>query len=1026
MTAKKHPSILTIFLIVVVCANLFNVRSVLADGEPPTEPPAATQVETEAPPEATPAPVQSTPEPVEVTAEATATPAAEALTQVPESTQVVVVDESGNSVPLATQEAAEITKATDPIWCPDGVLPGGAGCSTSYSTISDLINNMVSNTSSYTQNGVIYFTANPGSGNFNLTTTTLTTDFDTLKNYNLTLQGGWNGNTASPSFSGQTDFGSNPITIGTDTDRWVGNVTLNDIVFCNDPSTCSGISQTALTVYTSAGNITLSNVDVNNQGNGKNTALLDTNSGDITVAGGSFDGNGTPTGGNSAGFSARTGSGSITISDSSFTDNKKPGPPNTFDGATLSAPVVTLNNVTATNNDGNGITVNNANVVTLNNVLASGNGTDITPTGFSGNFGSGVFVNGNAGSRLIIIGGIFNNNQRYGVEVGDPANTTIYIQSNPTCTGNDSNAAPINNCYNDTTIFDNTAPVITPTVSGTLGSNGWYTSSVSISWSVTDAESDILSSNGCAATNLSTETVGAVSTCSATNNAGLSNSVSVTIKIDQTAPTLILPANITTEAIGPTGALVNYSASASDNLDATVSASCSPASGSTFGLGTTTVNCSTSDAAGHTTSGSFQVTVQDTTAPTLNLPANITVSTSAASVVVTYSASASDLVDGPVSVTCVPLSGSSFPVGSTTVNCSAADAHGNTGNGSFIVNVLDGDGPAITVPANITAEAIDASGAAVSYSASATDVVDGSVAVSCSPVSGSTFPLGTTTVNCSATDSSANTNSAAFLVTVQDTTAPTITSTANLSVQTNSASGIAVNYTDPVTSDAVDGAGTASCSPVSGSLFPVGNTTVICTATDAHGNSAISTFVVHVALQGSSSGGNPSIPGSSDSGPTLPELLIPLTGGEAINLDCSTTFWAFGIKLAFINLCDHQTVLNSVGANNLPSKLPDGLTFVMGLDMSILSDNQILSDLPDGTGVQMNFPISGGSTDKFAVLYWNGSQWLEISQRIGSDQLSQILSTNSGNEFFQVQAAGNSFYQVLTTDKTGIFVLVKK
>ena len=137
----------------------------------PTEPPAATEAATEQPAESTPEPVQATEAP------ATEVPATEALTQVPEGTEVVVLDEDGNSVPLATQEAAEIVAVIDPMWCPEGVLPGGAGCSAGYSAISDLINNMVSNTSFYTQNGVIYFTADPGAGTLNLSPTTLTGGF---------------------------------------------------------------------------------------------------------------------------------------------------------------------------------------------------------------------------------------------------------------------------------------------------------------------------------------------------------------------------------------------------------------------------------------------------------------------------------------------------------------------------------------------------------------------------------------------------------------------------------------------------------------------------------------------------------------------------------------------------------------------------------------------------------------------------------------------------------------------------------
>ena len=66
-----------------------------------------------------------------------------------------------------------------------------------------------------------------------------------------------------------------------------------------------------------------------------------------------------------------------------------------------------------------------------------------------------------------------------------------------------------------------------------------------------------------------------------------------------------------------------------------------------------------------------------------------------AGAVVTYSAAASDLVDGPVAVLCSPPSGSTFPVGTTTVNCSAADSRGNTGAGSFDVSVIDQEPPSI-------------------------------------------------------------------------------------------------------------------------------------------------------------------------------------------------------------------------------------------------------------------------------------------------------------------------------------------
>jgi streptogramin lyase len=158
---------------------------------------------------------------------------------------------------------------------------------------------------------------------------------------------------------------------------------------------------------------------------------------------------------------------------------------------------------------------------------------------------------------------------------------------------------------------------------------------------------------------------------------------------DTTPPELLLPANIVAEATGPGGATVSYSVSAADDRDGTVPVACAPASGSLFPLAATTVTCSASDAAGNRATGSFTVTVHDTTPPILTLPPNIVVTTSGSSAVVTYvpPPSATDLVSGSVLVTCVPPSGSSFPLGTTTVHCTAADAHGNTATGSFTVTV---------------------------------------------------------------------------------------------------------------------------------------------------------------------------------------------------------------------------------------------------------------------------------------------------------------------------------------------------
>lgn len=63
----------------------------------------------------------------------------------------------------------------------------------------------------------------------------------------------------------------------------------------------------------------------------------------------------------------------------------------------------------------------------------------------------------------------------------------------------------------------------------------------------------------------------------------------------------------------------------------------------------------------------------------------------------------------------------------------------------------------------------------MTYVATATDTNPTNPTVNCSPASGSTFPITTTTVNCSSTDTAGNVSNGSFTVTVQDTTAPVIT-----------------------------------------------------------------------------------------------------------------------------------------------------------------------------------------------------------------------------------------------------------
>jgi hypothetical protein len=286
------------------------------------------------------------------------------------------------------------------------------------------------------------------------------------------------------------------------------------------------------------------------------------------------------------------------------------------------------------------------------------------------------------------------------------------------------------------------------------------------------------------------------------------------------------------------------------------------------------------------------VTVADTAAPRLTLPGDLTAEATGAGAAVDYETSATDVVDGTVPVTCTPASGSTFDVGTTTVNCSATDEAGNEATGSFTVTVADTTAPQLTVPSATTAEATGANGAAVTYAASATDSVDGLVAVTCSPASGSTFPVGTTTVNCSATDEAGNEATGSFTVAVADTTAPEITFVGGPSSGGSYSFGSVPAAPTCTASDVVSG--TVPCT-VSGYSSAVGKATLTATATDGAGNEASKTGVSYTVLPWTLKGFYQPVDMSGvwntvKGGSTVPLKFEAFAGGELTDISAVKSF----------------------------------------------------------------------------------------------------------------------------------------
>jgi hypothetical protein len=111
---------------------------------------------------------------------------------------------------------------------------------------------------------------------------------------------------------------------------------------------------------------------------------------------------------------------------------------------------------------------------------------------------------------------------------------------------------------------------------------------------------------------------------------------------------------------------------------------------------------------------------------------------------------------------------------------------------------------------------------------------------------GNVFPVGTTTVTYSANDGF-NTGTATQTVTVIDNTVPIISCPASITLEPTCPSGAIATYTAPVGTDNCPGATTArTAGGASGSVFPIGTTTVTHTVTDASGNTASCSFTVTV------------------------------------------------------------------------------------------------------------------------------------------------------------------------------------
>jgi len=324
------------------------------------------------------------------------------LSELPDGTTVAVVNEAGEPLPLASEEAAEVVATGDPIWCPASVstpVDGLSGCTASYESLKLLLDYLKANEP--TVDGVIWIEKTYDSGSqpvdqletmFQINGVTETT----WANYKLTIKGGWNG------------LGTNTIDVADPSEinarllilNWQNDVTISDILVTN-------ASGDPVLEITTTGKITATRLRV--EANADSGAYLD-NTLDAIPS-------------------------DILITLSRFIDN--PG----GDGLDVySNGTVTLSGVIASGNGGGGVYVSNTAAPTAKNVVMAsgafefnGNGghglrvsskgtitlKDITATGNSG--GTGVYLDNLAGTAAGVT--------LTGVNVFCENGTGLYVQS---------------------------------------------------------------------------------------------------------------------------------------------------------------------------------------------------------------------------------------------------------------------------------------------------------------------------------------------------------------------------------------------------------------------------------------------------------------------------------------------------------------------------------------------------------------------------------------------------------------------
>ncbi len=318
------------------------------------------------------------------------------------------------------------------------------------------------------------------------------------------------------------------------------------------------------------------------------------------------------------------------------------------------------------------------------------------------------------------------------------------------------------------------------------------------------------------------------------------------------------PSNISVNTDpGVCGAIVNWvTPLVTDNCSASIVQTQGLVSGSLFPTGTSVIEYTATDAGGNIVTCQFSVTVNDTELPVISgCPSSITQASDpgqCTAVVSWVTPSTSDNCSATIVQTQGLNSGAAFPIGTTTIVYTSTDASGNTTTCQFSVTITDSQPPVLTnCPSNISQfNDPNLCGAVVSWTTpGATDNCSVTVTQTGGLPSASVFPVGVSFISYTATDAAGNTATCQFSITIIDNQVPVIQNCpSNIAIGNNPGQcGGTATWTTPTVSDNCPGAVLSqTAGGASGSVFPLGTTTVSYLVTDASGNTATCQFIVTV------------------------------------------------------------------------------------------------------------------------------------------------------------------------------------